>query len=127
MATVVPHILRIGTTQIALYDGYTVTQFADGLEVHARHDDVQHLGQAATAQDLGYPDVRQMNREHDVYHALLASWLGLDASPVLRALADGCASQAAAWREEAAVLAVQRFAVSQGVDVMALAAHLGDM
>ena len=66
----------------------------------------------ATARQLGYgDDTLAMCRDHDPLHALLAQWLGLEASYALRQAAGllhpADAEKAAA--EETAVLAVQRF------------------
>ena len=120
MATSSPEIFHLGAAVVALHAGYTLTRFPDGSEAHARHDDLAHLGQARMAADLGYADEVAMNREHDLLHSLLASWLGLPCSPALQAVARGVDAPMG-WIEEATVLALQRFAVSQGVDVVALA------
>ena len=115
------HLYTIGDTVIEIHDGWTMTRFDDGCEVHARHDDCQQRGQAKTAADLGYPDVATMSREHDLARALLAHWLGLAYSPVLSTVALAMPQREDWWKEEAAVLALQRYAVSQGLDLLAVA------
>lgn len=112
--------LRLGTTWVELYDGYTVSVFPGGATVDARHDDVAHLGQRAHAESLGYPDEQAMNRDHDPLHHLVALWLRLPASPILYAIAHGTPASAA-WEEEAAVEALQRLCIALGIDILALA------
>lgn len=112
-------LATIGATTVTITPEHTITRFADGTAVHAAHEDIAHVGQAVTAQQLGYPDVRSMNQEHDLYHTLLAHWLGLSASPTLRAVADG--TPYAQWAaEEQAVLALQHWAQTVGVRAISL-------
>jgi hypothetical protein len=106
----------LGQTTISLTCGETHTQFADGATVVAAHEDVAGLGQARTATDLGYSAVSTMNREHDLWHTRLATWLGFSASPTLRAVATS-GTYRWAGLEEAAVLAVTRWAVAEGIAV----------
>src|SRR5438046_7500961 len=94
-----PLRLTIGVATVTIYDGYTVTRFMDGTEVTARHDDMRGLGQMATAADLGYSTVEALNAEHDIYHSLLARWLGLTRSPQLYALAHGMSNPLGALEE----------------------------
>lgn len=91
--------------------------------VLAEHE--EQPGQAETAAGLRYPDAQSMNRDHDLMHSLLAHWLGLPASPTLIQVADGQFGSDIAAAEEAAVLAVQRFANLAGVDLQAVAARAG--
>lgn len=111
---------QLGQALVTVYDGWTVTRFPGGYEVQARHDDCRHVGQAATAEDLGYPDVVTMNEDHDLCHSLLALWCGLEHSPVLFRVARGLPASDHAWMEEAVVLALQRFLRQQGLRVDAL-------
>jgi hypothetical protein len=104
------HTFVLGTVTVLLYEGYTITRFADGLELCARHDDVAQVGQEETALRLGYDSVPAMNRDHDLLHSLLAVWLGHGASPTLRARAEGRTWHFAAIEEEA-VLALQELLV----------------
>lgn len=116
-----PRTFQLGQVVVTIYDGWTVTRFPGGYEAHARHDDCRHVGQAATAQDLGYPDVVTMNQDHDLCHSLLACWCGLGQSPVLYDVARDLPLSPQAWIEETAVLALQRFLRQQGLRVDALA------
>src|SRR5690349_1216213 len=100
----------IGDVTVDVRDGYTITTFGDGAQLYARHD--EQPGQRATADELGYDSIEQMNVEHDVYHALLARWLGLRWSPTLRASSRGLTCTVSET-EEAAVLAIQKFALTQ--------------
>ncbi len=95
----------------------TMTMFPDGLTVHADH--AEQPGQAETAARMGLT-VSEMNRTHDLIHAMLAEFLGLPHSPTIRGLATG-----RHWphhkAEEAAVLAVQAYAKAAGVDLAKVA------
>jgi hypothetical protein len=104
-----PRTFHLGRAVITVYDGWTVTRFPDGHEVHACHQPCGQHGQAVTAHDLGYPDVATMNQDHDL------------GSPVLVALALDLPEMPDAWMEEAAVLALQRFLRHHGVSLAALA------
>jgi len=111
--------IRLGTVTVTTHDGYTVTRFADGREVHAHH--AEQPGQAETAKGLGYRDATAMNRDHDLTHSLLAYWLGLPCSPTLRDVASGAPATEIHYLEEAAVLAIQRFANATGVSLLEVA------
>lgn len=116
-------VLKFGSVTVDIQDGLTVTTLPDGSRVTATHDEQE--GQAALAAELGYAGAREMNREHDAIHSLLAHMLGLHASPTL----SGVASKRyfAGWREEeAAVFALARFAKVAGVDVMEVATRWSD-
>lgn len=79
------------------------------------------------AENLGYPSPYEMHRDHDLTHCLLAHWLGLPASPVIAGVARQTPlSKAEAGAEEEAVLAVQKFAQQQGVDLRRLALALAE-
>ena len=110
----------LGTTVVELYDGYTVTRFMDGTHLNARHDDCRNLGQATTAQELGYPSVPAMNRDHDLVHTLLPLWLGLAYSPTLWGIAHAT-PWPQHWREEIAVLGIQGLLVALGLDAATIA------
>lgn len=67
-----------------------------------------------------------MSREHEITHHLLTKWLGLDYSPTFSALARGEYEREEIWKaEEAAVLAIQRFANLVGQNLLAVAAGEG--
>jgi hypothetical protein len=104
---------------VSIQGGYTVTTFADGLEVHAQH--AEQPGQAETATSLGFSSVEGMNREHDSVHSLLCYWLGLPCSPTLRDVATDTPASEIHYHEEQAVMAVQRFANSVGVSLVEVA------
>lgn len=83
----------------------------------------------ARAVSLGYgDDTARMSREHELGHALLAHLLGLASSPTMYGIALHGAAEGPywpAWRdEEACVLALQRYARSAGVDLVARAVAL---
>ena len=111
--------LLIGSTRIRRETStHTVTTLHDGAVVHAvPHEDAAYLAHAG---ELGYgADTARMSYEHELLHTLLADWLGLDESPVLRAVADGTWQDgpASLGEEETAVLAIQRLCRSLGVEL----------
>jgi hypothetical protein len=111
-------VIHLGSVVVSVRDGLTTTRFADGRVCHAHH--TEQPGQADKALELGYPSAEAMNREHDLTHSLLAWWLGLACSPTLYGMATGIVARR--WREEeAAVLAVQRYARAMGVDLVEVA------
>lgn len=84
------------------------TLFQDGSLVLARPNFTDE--DRARARSLGYPGVYEMTLEHDVLHSFLAQRRGLDASPVLWAVAHGEELPGeVAGREEALVLAFARY------------------
>lgn len=109
--------VAIGSSVVSVSRGWTETTFSDGSSLSARHD--EQPGQRQTAAELGC-SVERMNREHDLTHSLLAAWLGLGQSPTLYGVAVG-EKYPLHDLEEAAVLAIQRFAIAAGVDLLALA------
>ncbi|WP_046869282.1 hypothetical protein [Microvirga massiliensis] len=115
-------MFQIGAVTVEVQDDYTVTTFPDGRQLHARHSG--HADQAETAARLGYSSVEAMNREHDLTHALLAYWLGLPWSPTLRDVVTNTPATEIHYLEEEAVLAIQRFAVAMGVDLLEVARRI---
>jgi len=115
-------MIQLGSVTVEIHDGYTVTRFADGKEVHALH--AEQPGQAETAKGLGYPDAEAMNTEHDLAHCLLAYWLGLDCSPTLRDVADGKPATEPHWLEEEAVMSLCKFANAMGVSLVEVARNI---
>jgi len=115
-------MIHLGSVTVEDHDGYTITRFADGLEVLALH--AEQPGQAETAKGLGYVDAEAMNTEHDLGHSLLAYWLGLECSPTLRDVAEGKPATELHCIEEEAVMAIQRFANAMGVSLVEVARNI---
>jgi hypothetical protein len=111
---------HLGVCRVDVGERYTTTRFADGREIVGAHD--EQPGQAELAASLGYPDAWHLNRHHDLGHTFVSTMLGLPHSMTLRAIADG-----GVWPnyrlEEAAVLAVQSFALAAGIDLLDSAAR----
>lgn len=77
-------------------------------------------GYRRTAAEHGYgSDTLRLCQEHELVHVALADWLRLLVSPTLQGVADG-RDWEHAWIEEAAVLAVQRYARTLGLDLWAV-------
>ncbi len=88
---------------------WVVTTYPDGttVEAHPQHSSED----VARALALGYANVGELTLAHDPTHEHLARCLGLPHSPTLWAVAHGTeVDPDLAQAEEAAVLAVQRFA-----------------
>lgn len=108
--------IRFGDTLVQrLVDGSRVV-FADG----ARLDGfpIDDAGYRATALELGYgDDTLALCLDHDMTHVAMCHWLGID-SPALNQTCRGTASNGELQSaEEAAVLAIQRFARLAGIDL----------
>jgi hypothetical protein len=100
---------RYGRTLVEVFDGYVRTTLPDGSPIHAVPGDSKE--DVARAHALGYcGDVWLMTRDHDRFHAMLAYALGLQESPALRNTANAVKPTLLTDLEEAAVLAIQRFA-----------------
>ena len=137
MTTAYPAVVIGRTRVVRVASDVTVTVLVDGSRIEAAPEPGQ--GYMAQAIKLGYgTDTARMSYEHELLHVLLADWLGLDESPVLRAVAEGRADRdpnGRLWREEAAVLALQELANAWGVDLSQLQAggresppdHVADM
>ena len=111
--------LTIGKVSVVITREGMMTVLPNGKLVYAHLE--EQAGQAARAKEMGYGSAEEMNREHDVTHSLLAHWLGLDASPTLKAVSEGKTYKH--WQiEEAAVLAIQAYArAALGIDLVELA------
>lgn len=110
---------RFGDVLVEVGDGYTVTRFPDGAEIHAAH--AEQLGQQATAEAHGL-DVQTMNEGHDLMHSVLAAMVGHRWSPALHAAATGQdIDPTLAGREEQAVLSLQGWLHAAGVSVEQMA------
>jgi hypothetical protein len=111
--------LKLAGAVIELHpSGLTVTRYGDRFVEAWPQDDAAYRSRAL---ELGYgTDTARMSREHEIVHSLLAKWLGLPHSPTLWAISRRDVDPN--WNlEEAAVLAVQAFAISQGIDLVKLA------
>jgi hypothetical protein len=114
-----PVKLAIGSCAVTIAESETITSFKGGGLTAAFHE--ERTGQAATASSIGAPSVRDMNRTHDLAHAMLANAMGFPYSPTLRALAT-YGERYRYWREEeAAVLAFQTWAFAAGIDLVEVA------
>ncbi|MBB4001582.1 hypothetical protein [Aurantimonas endophytica] len=110
--------------------GLTTTLYGDGSFVKAWPGDSAEdraravsLGYARNDTSLTRDSLVQMSREHEAGHAILASVMGLPHSPTLKGVADG--RYWPHWQaEEAAVLAVQRYARMAGVDLVEVARRI---
>jgi hypothetical protein len=110
-------IITLAGAAIHLHEnGDTTTLYPDGalVEACAQDSDVYR----ATARAHGYgEDTALLSREHELCHGLLAAMLGLPHSPTLWAVAHGTDDPTGPL-EEAAVLAVQRFARAVGASLV---------
>jgi hypothetical protein len=109
--------------KVRIDGNFTVTTFDDSIELCTPHFLITD-GQEETARDVWYKDAKELNRDHDVTHHLLAKLLGLAYSPALYKAAHDEANPDA-WIEEAAVLAIQRFANQQGISLIEVAVACG--
>lgn len=108
---------RIGDTNLTFSECGVTTVLPGGAEVHAwPHRSAEYF---ATAYHLGYgDDVHRMCLEHETAHSLLAYWLGLPESPTMRQVSNSASDTPMSNIEEAAVLAIQRFARFMKVDLV---------
>jgi hypothetical protein len=107
-----------GTTVQVLADG-TQIEFADGTTVVGQPEDTDAYRH--TAQTHGYgADTLSLCIEHEVMHVALADWLGVSDSPTMKAVRTNRLTDDLPFRtlEEAAVLAVQRYARAAGIDLV---------
>jgi hypothetical protein len=110
-------VIKLAGADIILCDdGLTITRYPDDTEVLARAPHSSWAEQSAIdsycaqAAELGYgDDVDAMSREHEIAHHVLASVLGQPHSHTMWAVAHGTKDISGA-AEEAAVMALQRFA-----------------
>lgn len=114
--------IRIGRTTISVGDGWCQTTLHDGSTVDAvPHDTDEYRDKAA---HLGYgSDTGRMCVEHEVLHSAMCDMLGLSESPVMRAVAIVGHDSALLGYEEDAVLAIQRFAATAGIDLVSVLAR----
>ncbi len=103
--------------------GYLVTVWPDGKECGAKRDGI--MSNLDYARHLGYDNVRDALREHELAHHHVARWLGDPWSPTLRTVALGYKGEEAEpyerrMAEEAMVLAFQRFMRTENYDAWLL-------
>lgn len=118
--------IRIGRTTVCVGDGRCQTMLHDGSTVDAEPHDTDEYREKATA--LGYGrDTGRMCVEHELTHSLLCHAIGLSESPVMRAVAIDGPDSVLLGYEEDAVLAVQKFVATAGIDLVSvLARRFGD-
>lgn len=114
-----PIVHRFRASELRVYPSteYCETVFPDGTKAPATRE--CEVGNAAYARHLGYDDCWTALVEHEAGHTLLAERLGHLQSPTLWAVAhgygEGCAPYEIQLWEEAAVLALQRYARTKEV------------
>jgi hypothetical protein len=110
--------IHLGRARIEFDGDLTTTVLPAGKVPAVPQDNDEYR---ARAEALGYgDDTALMSREHEIGHALLAVWLGQPYSPTLFGVATG--QHWPHWHdEEAAVLALQRYARVLGVDLVRVA------
>lgn len=116
--------IRLAGSEIEIASWGVTTLYPDGLSVPAApQDDATYR---VRAESLGYgTDTMRLCQEHEVMHAIVAEWLGLEHSPTLRGVAEG--SYWPHWQiEEAMVLAAQKMCRQLGIDIIDLARKIGD-
>lgn len=109
--------IRFGATVFEVWSASARIILADGKSVPAVPHDTDAYRQNAIEHGYG-TDTLRFCQEHELTHVALSHWLGIE-SPAIRAVAE----QSKKWdprhaEEEAAVLAVQRFARGYGVDLL---------
>jgi hypothetical protein len=111
-------ILSFGNVLVAIHKWGTVIAWPDGTHVIGMPEDNDVYRK--TAHEHGYgDDTLSLCREHELLHVALCHWLGTP-SPVMEACRLGGDMPGADIRrlEEAAVLAIQRFAKAMDVDLI---------
>jgi hypothetical protein len=109
--------LQFGTTKVEVFPDQTLITFEDGFAVPGAPEDTDEY--RATAEKFGYgSDTLKLCQEHEVMHIALCHWLGVK-SPTMRRLQTNDDSLAKLNRlEEAAILALQRFARECNIDLV---------
>jgi hypothetical protein len=111
--------LCFGDAVVSVYDRGTVITWSDGTFVAGEPEDTDEY--RSTAREHGYgEDTLALCREHELLHVALCYWMGV-ASPVmefLRRKPEEMAGAEIRELEEAAVLAVQKFARAMNIDIV---------
>lgn len=118
----VEQLVLAGCVVCLCEDGNTLSLYPDGATVHARAEDTDAYRLTAAAHGYG-DDTAALSREHELGHHVLAHLLGLSYSPTMRAIGLG-QSDPTGLVEEAAVLALQRYARAMGVSLIEVARRL---
>lgn len=104
----VPSVSTYGQTIVTQQNGWVETTMPTGEVLHALP--MATAEDVARAHSLGYEgDVWLMTKDHDRFHAMLATFFDLPESPALRHAVLGHDSELAG-AEESLVLAFQRYA-----------------
>src|SRR4051812_37338617 len=112
-----PIILKFGENQVELFPESTRITLRCGSTILGAPEDTD--GYRQTAYNNGYgTDTLRLCKEHEATHVALAHWLGLNESPTMRLVATNEGKQYIADTEEAAVLAIQRFANAVGIKLI---------
>ena len=123
-ATTLRPPLMFGDALVAFPSWGTLITWSDGTFVSGAPEDTDTYRK--TALDYGYDaDTLALCRDHELLHVALCHWLGVP-SPVMDALRLRADMVGVEIRilEEAAVLAVQRFARAMGAEIIdAMAKH----
>jgi len=107
----VPDTYRIGGATIAFKQGWTEIKLNSGAELSIPW--TEQPGQAEEAAKLGYRSARDLNRDHDTIHVLVADLLTLPDSGPLTYAAGG-AKDPHWYLEENIVFAIQAYLAAKG-------------
>jgi hypothetical protein len=111
--------LFFGDAVVTLHEHGAIITWPDGTYVHGEPEDTDEY--RSTAFEHGYgEDTLALCQEHELLHVALCYWMGV-ASPVmehLRHLPQEMAGAEIRQLEEAAVLAVQKFARAMNIDMV---------
>lgn len=114
-----PDQIAFGDVVVAIDDDGSQIRFANGEVVDGSPENTEDY--RTTARMHGYgDDTLKLCQEHELLHIALSHWLGVE-SPTIELLRKGNASVGELYSsrlEEAAVLAIQHFARSLGVDLV---------
>jgi hypothetical protein len=110
-------MLTFGANRVEFFPDSTRITLHDGATICGMPEDTDSYRE--TAAEHGYrDDTLRLCQEHELTHVALAHILGLAESPTMRMVASGNGHQRLANIEEAAVLALQRFANVVGVNLI---------
>lgn len=108
--------LKFGDTTVEVYETGTRIVFPDGSVVPGEPEDTDSYRE--TAEKHGYgADTTALCIEHELMHVALAHWLGVT-SPTMDALTGNDPGIPIRQLEEAAVLAIQKYARALGISLV---------